>query len=309
MILAATYRVELTFTEPVLGTVPMDQNLYKGFIERQKPEDQQEEESKSVENRESRGWTGFRREPDLYYKPGAKEEFTEDVTQALQQPGGIPSVAKRGRLFTYDYTIRGFLKESANALRQIEAHDVRGVKTKIDQFVFAQPRRIFFVAPPERWHKAGPVSLGGCGHIGNHELTPGMMCHFCHKADGVLERPLRAETPQGPRVALVRSDLLEVGTKLPFTLKVLWPKVFTEDLLRLCFERGEYLGYGQWRTGSYGRCTFTLTPDEGNAKLEADRKQVDAAKTIKAISTTAKRGRKPAQKNPSDVSSTPNDVG
>lgn len=87
----------------------------------------------------------------------------------------------------------------------------------------------------------------------------GATCFYIHKAHDVLERPLRADTPQGPRVALTRSDTLNVGTKMSFVLKNLWPKVFTEDVLRLIFSRGELMGYGQWRSGGYGRFTFEMS--------------------------------------------------
>ena len=59
MIASASYRVVLTFTEPVLGTGPQNPEVYRDYIESMKPEDQQEDEYKTVESQEGRGWTGF----------------------------------------------------------------------------------------------------------------------------------------------------------------------------------------------------------------------------------------------------------
>lgn len=259
-----TYAVELTFTEPALGTVPMNPDVYRDYIESKKPEEQRDEESQTVESREERGWTGYHRVPDEYeaavdpkalLAPGSAG-VTLDVKLARKTGKLEPVVARRGHLFAYDYTIRGYLKESLNALRQLDAHDLRGVKTKVDQFVFVEPRRVPFAeATP---HRGGPVDQGGCGHGGITMTTT--FCSLVHAAHDVLERPLRAETPQGPRVALARSDVLKVGTRLGFHLKVLAPKLFPEDLLRLAFERGELVGWGQWRSGSWGRFVYTLAP-------------------------------------------------
>jgi hypothetical protein len=243
------HHVGLNFVEPVLGTVPMNPEIYKDYIESKKPENEQEEEFGSVEKKEGRGWTGFHREPDLYERPDGSS--TTDPLLAKLGADLAPIVRKRGHLFTYDYTVRGFLKESSNALRQIAAHDVKGCRGKIDQFVFAYPRRIPFLA--EKTH-AADRKAGGCG-CGPEGATG---CFLIHAPHDVLERPLRADTPLGPRVALARSDLLNAGTRLEFDLKILWPKVFTEEILRMCFERGEMLGFGQFRTGSYGRFTYTL---------------------------------------------------
>lgn len=228
MIETTVYHVELEFSEPVLGSTPMNPDIYKDFIESQKPEEQQEEEFKTVEAREERGWTGFRRTPD--------------------------EGKKVGYLFTYDYTIRGYLKDALNSLKACGAHDLSASRSKIDKFVFVKPRQIPFLtatAIPDTVH--GFDCPDGCRRI-----------H--HTPKEYLERPLRAETRQGPRVTLVRSDMLPVGTRLEFDLLILAPKMFTIDLLSLAFDRGEFMGFGQFRTGSYGRFAYKITKAEESAK-------------------------------------------
>lgn len=293
------YHVAITFTEPALGTVPANQDVYRDYIESKKPEDQQDEEYKTVEAKEERGYTTFHAEPEVYEKLGGGT--TEIRGEAKLDAEERPILLRQKAMFAYDYTWRGFLKEGANALRQIGAHDVKGVKTKIDQFVFVYPRRIFFLA--ENPHKAGPIKDGGCGHGSRVVMSDGKPgCSLIHAAHGVLERPLRADTPMGPRVALARSDMLAVGTRMEFDIKVLAPKVFDEKMLRLCFERGEYLGWGQWRTGSWGRFSFTLTPDAGN---KAVTKEEEAEVGKVAGQKVSKRGGGAAKAKPAVASQEP----
>lgn len=204
-----TYRIRLI--EPMLGTVPKDPAVYKAYIETKKKEHQAkygnitaealaEDEAANVMKTEEKGWTGF---------------MKDDV----------------GGLFIYDYTIRGFLKASADALAEmltaqrkiggvVTVDRLKAAKSKIDKFVFVVPRRIY---------------LG--------KMEP----------DGVVERPLRAQTMQGPRVTVARSDFVKEGIELEFTIKLIPNKDITWDMLDFLMEYGEFSGLGQFRNGSYGR--------------------------------------------------------
>ena len=75
---------------------------------------------------------------------------------------------------------------------------------------------------------------------------------------GILERPLRASTPQGERVALARSEMVDAGATIEFTLNLLDPKL--EPAVREWFDYGTLRGLGQWRTK--GRGTFTQVMTE-----------------------------------------------
>ena len=215
----ATYRVNVTFTELLLGTVPADPEVYKNFIESKKPEDTQDEEYGTVEAREERGWTTFHKGED-------------------------------GTLFLYDYQVRGFVKEAADALRVSGGHEVKGVRSKIDRFLFVKPRRVAILQA---------------------DGTP------YTKGDGVLERPLRAETRMGPRVCLARSDFVKAGAKIEFDLVSTHDALFHEELLRQLMDRGELVGMGQFRTGSYGRFTYTMVRVGGVAPVPAKVKEVTPA--------------------------------
>ena len=202
-----TYDVELTFIEPMLGTVPKDKELYSNFIASKAPaKEDGEEEVATVQEMEEKGWTGFHAFPD-----------------------GSPLI--------YDYMIKGFFKDACSMLSRVSGRKVKGeervpknnsskiraFKKVIDGMVFIKPRQI-------------KIELSG-------EM-------------GVLERPLRAMTPQGERVCLARSDMVPAGSKIRFKVLVLGE--VDEDTLREWFEYGALRGLGQWRNASYGSFNFVM---------------------------------------------------
>lgn len=174
-----------TITE-MLGTVTKDPEVYKTYIESKKPEGIDEQEYLTVDKIEEKGWTGFHRDEN-----------------------GI---------FIYEYMVKGFLKHAGNVLKDVVK--VKALRSKIDDFVFIAPRRIYV-------GKAEP--------------------------DGYIERPLRAMTMQGPRVTLARSDKLNEGLLISFDITLLPHKDLSWDLLRRLFDHGELMGLGQFRNGGYGR--------------------------------------------------------
>lgn len=194
-----TYKVRITFTEPILGTVPKDPEVYAGYIASKAAltDEQLAEELATVDKVEEKGWTGF------------------------HMLDGSPIL--------YDYVPKGFFKSACGALRRVKdtrSAKVRAYKKIIDGLVFVTPRRV-------------PLLLPTGGQI------------------GVLERPLRAQTAQGERVALARSDTCPPGTTLEFTITVLGQ--VKEPLLREWLDYGALLGLGQWRSGGYGRFTYEMT--------------------------------------------------
>jgi len=179
------YKIELTTR--MLGTVTKDPEVYRTYIESKKPEDKNgEDEYLTVEKVEEKGWTGFH----------------------IDENG----------LFIYEYMIKGFLKNAGNVLKA--AKKVAALKSKIDNFVFIAPRRIY---------------------LGQKE------------PDGMVERPLRAMTMKGPRVTLARSDYIKAGKMIEFEITLLQHKEVTWKLLDSLLEYGQLMGLGQFRNGGYGR--------------------------------------------------------
>jgi hypothetical protein len=199
-------KVEIEFINPMLGTVPKDPEIYKTFIETKKPETEKDEEHTSVEKIEEKGWTGFHKDDKGY--------------------------------FIYNYMIKGFLKNAANNLK--EQLGKKALKSKINNFVFIEPRKIYF---------------------GKKEV------------DGVLERPLRAQTAQGPRVTLARSDYMNEETRIKFNIIILDHPEIKESLIDTLLEYGKLMGLGQFRNGEYG--SFKLVEPE----VQKPKKKVSESKS------------------------------
>lgn len=195
------YKIKLTFTEPILGTAPLDKEIYSNYIlETNGNGDDTSDELDTV--RDEKGRTGFHK--------------LEDGTPVL-----------------YDYMIKGFMKDACGMLTRsadTRSKALKAYKKVIDGLVFVFPRRI-------------PLQLSGPVKI--------------------LERPLRAQTAQGERVALAASEMAPEGTVIEFEIDVLDDHTVDAVLLREWFNYGKYRGLGQWRNGSYGRFKYTIGGRDG----------------------------------------------
>lgn len=112
-------KVRLTFVEPVLGTSPANEDIYREFIASKAPVD----ERINIE--------------DEVAALGVDEVVEKGMTIFPKLDDGTP--------FVYDYQLKGFFKGAASALRQIpgsRSSKVKAYKKKIDQLIFVTPRRI-----------------------------------------------------------------------------------------------------------------------------------------------------------------------
>ncbi len=193
------HEVKIKLLEPLLGTIPKNPDVYAVYIAGKKDskgellipsETMIAGEVATVPDIEKSGWTGF---------------HTDD-----------------GGCFMYNYALLGFLKEAGNTLK--DQLGIKALKSKIDQFVFVEPRRIRLKAAP----------------------------------DGILERSLRAMTMQGPRVTLVRSDYIDAGTELVAMIRIIQNKEVNRDVIYEILTYGQYRGLGQFRNGSYGQFSFSM---------------------------------------------------
>ena len=73
---------------------------------------------------------------------------------------------------------------------------------------------------------------------------------------GELQRPLRASTAQGERVALACSETAPAGTVQEFDVVLL--KEDLEPYVLEWLDYGAYHGIGQWRNSGAGRFTYEI---------------------------------------------------
>ncbi len=203
------YAVKLTLTEPMLGTVPKDPEIYAAYVQ-----------TKAIREAKKTG---------IELTDEQLQQEVASVTEAgLEEKGWTGFHEVDGNPILYDYVCKGFLKEACGILRRVSesrSSKLSAYKKVVDGMVFIKPRQITIGLP---W---------------GTEL-------------GVLERPLRAQTAQGERVALARSDTAPIGTMIEFEVQVLG--VVTKALLEDWFDYGQFKGLGQWRNGGYGRFTYEL---------------------------------------------------
>ena len=128
----------------------------------------------------------------------------------------------------YDYQIKGFFKDACGMLRRVvgtRSKALKAYKKEIDGLVFVTPRRALLVLPE----------------------------------GGVMDfntRPLRAQTAQGERVSLARSEQAPIGTTVEFEVSCLRDGLL--PLVEEWLDYGKLRGLGQWRNASYGRFTYTI---------------------------------------------------
>lgn len=138
---------------------------------------------------------------------------------------------KKGEPIFWNYQIKGFFKSACQAQKMVTGSysgKVKAYKRKIDLgiFVFADA---------------------------NDKAKRDIVIHT-DKAIGECQRPLRAQTAQGERVAIADSECIAPGAWIEFSVVMLDP----HDKKLVCewLDYGIYNGIGQWRNAGKGAFTW-----------------------------------------------------
>ena len=187
-------------------------------------------------------------DPEIYTRfIGAKAPDAVSVEEEVEALGA-ESIVERGTTvfprdddgtpFLYDYQIKGFFKDACSMLSRLSEKDPETGKKKkaknesgkltaykkaIDGLIFVEPRKIHLESPR-------PVTI--------------------------CQRPLRAQTAQGERVALSSSEELPAGTTVTMTIICMddshWKAV------KEWLDYGLFRGIGQWRNSGKGRFAWEV---------------------------------------------------
>ena len=129
------------------------------------------------------------------------------------------------------HVLKGFMKSACGMARLVkgtQSAKIRAYKKIIDGAVWVVPQFV-------------PLHLPAGAHM------------------SVNERPLRASTPQGERIALARSDSLPPGTWFECDISILGGLIPEKTLLEWFWLGLKFEGIGQWRgSGNKGRFMFSL---------------------------------------------------
>lgn len=162
---------------------------------------------------------------------GIDEVVEKGMTVFPRTPAGIP--------FLYDYQIKGFFKDTCSMLQRVSGKDEDGKKRKsvnesgkltahkkiIDGLIFVFPRKIPI-------HFDGPI--GSC------------------------QRPLRAQTAQGERIALANSESISDAV---IEIEIRCLSDDHDKVVREWLDYGVLRGIGQWRNSGKGRFTWEEIKD------------------------------------------------
>ena len=174
--------------------------------------------------------------------PGNQELYLDYIATKAPNPStiedevaalGVDGVAEKGvtvfprtedgKPFIYDYQLKGFFKDTCGMLRNVkgtESANLKAYKKYIDGLVFVSPRQIII-------NTDKPVTI--------------------------CQRPLRASTPMGERIAIAASEEIAAGATIEFTVDV-----FKDDMLDTVYEwldYGRHRGLGAWRNSGKGAFT------------------------------------------------------
>jgi len=230
--------VRLTFLKSVLGTAPKNEDIYRDFIGSKAPDAQTVEEEVAalgVEEAAEKGMTVFLRSED-----------GDEKTPCLK-----------------DYHIKGFFKDACSMLARLQKAQETAKEGDGEEPEKKKPAKKKSATTESGKLKAYKKIIDGLVFI-EPEYIP---LHF----DGdptVCQRPLRAQTAQGERVALAMSEQVPKGTTCEFTIQL-----FDAGLEKAVIEwldYGAFRGIGQWRNSGKGRFTYEILEQTATAEPSFD---------------------------------------
>jgi len=132
----------------------------------------------------------------------------------------------QGNPIMWDYQLKGFFKDACGMLSRVpdtKSKALKAYKKVIDGLIFVSPRQI-------------PIHLSG-------EM-------------GECQRPLRAQTLQGERVALANSETVPAGSWMECEITMLDDKL--EETVKEWLDYLKLRGLGQWRNSGKGRAAWEI---------------------------------------------------
>lgn len=164
---------------------------------------------------------------------GPKADELETIDEMVEKSSTVFNRDDQGP-FLWDYHIKGFFKDAIDGLINNGDHTKEELKKfRLTPYLYKKTiDKQLFVAPRK-------VRL---------DMPNGKETFF-------IERPLRAETMRGERVALARSEACPEGTLLSMTVTLLQDNL--EAWVDMAMQYGGLRGIGQWRNAGFGRFSFT----------------------------------------------------
>lgn len=230
-----TIRFRLKFIDQILATTPGNEEIYADFIAskafdvKTKVKDPKDPEQIKAAKEEAFKNTDEEKAA-LHAMLDGQEELEKGTTFFFKDEEGNP--------YIYSYWMYGFFKSACSALKKVPgtlSSKIKAYKKEIDL--------LFKVFPDANDKSSRHIKLENYGELG--------MC----------ERPLRAQTMQGERVALSRSECAQAGTQIEFDVVLL--RETDEDVLMEWMDYGVFNGLGQWRNSGKGAFEYEIIAKDG----------------------------------------------
>ena len=164
--------------------------------------------------------------------PSMAEEIEAVGIDGVKEKGKtIFSRDNEGNPILWNYQIKGFFKSACQALRAIDgthSKQLKAYKKQIDLRIFV------FADADNKASRMIPI-----------------------KYDGVIDscqRPLRAQTLQGERVAIADSEVIHAGATIEFDIEMF--DKHDKRMVKEWLDYGQYNGLGQWRNSGKGAFTW-----------------------------------------------------
>lgn len=165
--------------------------------------------------------------------PSRKEEIEAlGVEEVIEKSMTVFPRNADGKPIFWDYQIKGFFKDACGMLRKVPnsaSSKIKAYKKEIDGLIFVKEREIPIIFDGE---------IGSC------------------------QRPLRAQTAQGERVALANSETVPAGSTIEFTIQLMCDT--HEKAVREWLDYGVFRGIGQWRNSGKGKYEWEELDNKGN---------------------------------------------
>lgn len=122
-------KVELEFTEPLLGTLPGDEKLAEEYVTSKHPE-------------------------------GVQEDERESLSEEMKKFSSYFARDNKGRPILWDYQIKGFFKDACSMMRRVtQVDELKAHKKIIDGLIFVMPRRIELKLSNELYFTERPLRI------------------------------------------------------------------------------------------------------------------------------------------------------
>lgn len=143
--------------------------------------------------------------------------------------------AEDGTPILWAYQVKGFMKDACSMLQRVGGKGEDGKKKKVNE---------------SSKLTAFKKTIDGLIFVEPDEIK------LCFDGDvGICQRPLRAQTMQGERVALAMSEQIPAGATADFDIEIMNDEHLPAVLEWLDY--GSKRGIGQWRNSGKGRFTYT----------------------------------------------------